>query len=142
MRLFAFAALLALPLLALGAQSASADYYCCGKRDEHKVRWGYVVKDSVIFDCDSYDCQTKIKVRGGTKVKVYCKNGWCHIKNFPFKHMWVLEHCLNLIHKEDNEGGDEGREDGGDEGAQGEGEGERGEGEGGEGYKRSEYRRY
>ena len=153
MRLFAFAALLALPLLALGAQSASADYYCCGKgQDEHKVRWGYVTKDSAIFDCDSYDCQTKIKVRGGTKVKVYCKNGWCHIKNFSFKHIWVLEHCLKLIHKEGHEGGDEGREDGGDEGGQveggqfeGEGEGERGErgeGEGGEGYKRSEYRRY
>jgi hypothetical protein len=146
MRLFAFAALLALPLLGLGAQSASADYYCCGKGrygSEHTVRWAYVVKDSVIFDCDSYHCQTKIKVRGGTQVKVYCRNGWCHIKNYSFKHMWVLEHCLNLIYKE----GHEGREDGGDEGAQvdegaqngegaqgGEGEGvEGGEGEGSEG---------
>jgi hypothetical protein len=145
MRLFAFAALLALPLLVLGAQSASADYYCCGKEQgEHKVRWGYVIRDSVIFDSDSYHCETKIKVHGGTKVKVYCKNGWCHIKNFPFKNMWVLEYCLKLIHKEDGEGGDEGSEDGGDEGNQvGEGdEGGEGEREGGEGYKRSDYRRY
>ena len=32
MKTFAFAALLALPLLGIGAQGASADYYCCGQK--------------------------------------------------------------------------------------------------------------
>jgi hypothetical protein len=147
MRLFAFAALLALPLLGFGAQSASADYYCCGKRQtEHKVRWGNVIKDSVIFDCDAYHCETKIKVYGGTKVKVYCQNGWCHIKNYPFKNMWVLEYCLNLYNDDYVHNGQsdeyQGRgDDDGDEGYQG-GEGYKG----GEGYRgggyRGEYRKY
>lgn len=130
MRLFAFAALLALPFLGLGAQSASADYYCCGKerdRPEHKVGWTYVVTDSVVFDCDSHDCRTKIKVYGGTKVKVYCRNGWCHIKNFPFAHMWVLEECLKPF-------GDDGDRD--RDGDNEDGEGER------EGYNRYQHRRY
>jgi hypothetical protein len=134
MRLFAFAALLALPLLGLGAQSASADYYCCGKEKdevEHKVGWTYVVKDSAIFDCDSHDCRTKIKIQGGTKVKVYCRNGWCHIKNFPFAHMWVLEECLKPFYREG-----EGEGDGEDNGEEG------GEGDSGEGYKRNNYRKY
>jgi hypothetical protein len=112
MRLFAFAALLALPLLGLGAQSASADYYCCGRNnngDEHHIRWTYVVKDAAVFDCDSYDCQTKIKVYDGTKVKVYCRNGWCHIKNFPFANVWVLEECLKRSDEEGN------REENGDD---------------------------
>ena len=142
MRPFVFAALLALPLLGLGATSASADYYCCGKKDEeHKVRWAYVVKDSVVFDCDSYHCQTKIKVHGGTKVKTYCKNGWCHIKNYPFSHMWVLENCLKFHdgeseYKKGDEGGDEGGESGGEE------EGGEGKSYERQGYKRSYDRRY
>jgi hypothetical protein len=138
MRLFAFAALLALPLLGFGAQSASADYYCCGKgQSEHTVRWGNAIKDSVIFDCDSYHCETKIKIYGGTKVKVYCQNGWCRIKNYPFKNMFVLEYCLNLYNDDyvHNGQSDEygGRDDEGEEGYQG--------GDRGEGY-RGSYRRY
>jgi hypothetical protein len=135
MRLFAFAALLALPLLGFGAQSASADYYCCGGNrgeTEHKVRWGHVIRKSVVFDCDAYHCETKIKVYGGTKVKVYCQNGWCHIKNFPFKNMWVLEYCLNLYNDDYVHSGPseeyQDREDEGDEG--------------GEGYRPGPYRRY
>jgi len=144
MRLFAFAALLALPLLGFGAQSASADYYCCGgKRGEieQKVRWGHVIRNSVVFDCDAYHCETKIKVYGGTKVKVYCQNGWCKIKNFPFKNLWVLESCLNLynddyVHPGPSEEYQD-REDEGDEGA------EVGEGaERAEGYRPGPYRRY
>lgn len=145
MRLFAFAALLALPLLGFGAQSASADYYCCGKgQSEHKVRWGHVIKKSVIFDCDAYHCETKIKVYGGTKVKVYCQNGWCHIKNFPFKNMWVLEYCLNLYNDDYVHNGADDYQGRDDEGDEGEG-GERGEGYRGEGYRegyRGEYRKY
>ena len=142
MRLFAFAALLALPLLGLGAQSASADYYCCGKekdRVEHKVGWTYVTKNSAIFDCDSRDCQTKINVYEGTKVKVYCRNGWCHIKNFPFANVWVLEECVKPFDYNGNREGDEG---------EGEGESDGGEGykrrhsEGGEYYRRRDYRTY
>jgi hypothetical protein len=140
MRLFAFAALLALPLLGLGAQSASADYYSCGNNnngDEHQVRWTHVVKDSAVFDCDSYDCQTKIKVYGGTKVKVYCRNGWCHIKNFPFANIWVLEECLKKSYGEGN------HEENGEEGGYEENGGgyKRYEGENG-GYKRHSYSGY
>ena len=134
-----FAALLALPLLGLGVQSAAADYYCCGKTEvEHKIKWAYVVKDSTVFDCDSYHCETKIKLYGGTKVKAYCRNGWCHIKNFPFANVWVLEHCLKWADHD----GDEGKGD--DEGGNGEnGDGDNGdEGREGEGYKRRHYSRY
>jgi hypothetical protein len=130
MKLFAFAALLALPLLGLGAQGASADYYCCGKgRGEQEAQHYYVVKNSVIFDCDAHHCETKIKVYGGTKIKAECNNGWCSIKDFPFAHMWVLESCLKQIGDDNEQGG----EDGGDEG---------GEGEARQSYKRHHYRRY
>ena len=152
MRLFAFAALLALPLLGLGAQSASADSYCCGKGrygSEHTVRWTYLTKDATVFDCDAYFCETKIKVYSGTKVKVYCRNGWCHIKNFPFANVWVLEECLSRSYdkgyRQDN-GYDLGSyENGnGDKGYEGENGGgyKRYEGENGNGYKRDHYNKY
>ena len=147
MRLFAFAALLALPLLGLGAQSASADYYCCGKEKypaEHKVYWTYVVKDAAVFDCDLYHCQTKIKVYGGTKVKVYCRNGWCHIKNFPFAHVWVLEECLKKSYDEGYRE-EKGYENGGYENGGGDKgyDGENGDGyENGGGYKQQNYNKY
>ena len=117
MRLFAFAALLALPLLGLGTQSASADYYCCGQgRGEQELQYFYVHTNSVVFDCDAYYCKTKIKVYGGTKFKAECRNGWCNIKDYPFADMWVLESCLKQI------GGiDEGRDEGEDVGDVGEG---------------------
>jgi hypothetical protein len=112
MKLFAFAALLALPFLGLGAQSASADYYCCGghQRAEYKIGYTYAIKNSVIFDCDSHYCKTKIKIYEGTKVKVHCRNGWCNIKNFPFENVWVLEECLQPF---GNEGYGHGQEYGG-----------------------------
>jgi hypothetical protein len=109
MRLFAFAALLALPLLGLGAQSASADYYCCGKeRREPEAQHYYVVKNSVIFDCDGYHCETKIKVHGGAKIKAECNNGWCEIKESRFSRMWVLESCLKPIGDDERDGEDNG----------------------------------
>lgn len=119
MKLFAFAALLALPLLGLGAPSASADYYCCGGRphSEYKIGYTYTIKNSVIFDCDSHYCHTKIKIYGGTKVKVHCRNGWCLIKSFPFENMWVLEECLQPFY---GEGYGHGEHEGqGEEGYQG-----------------------
>lgn len=113
MKFFAFAALLALPLLGLGAQSASADYYCCGKeRREPEAQHYYVIKNSVIFDCDGYHCETKIKVHGGEKIKAECDKGWCEIKGSRFSRMWVLESCLKQIGGDDEQGG----EDNGDEG--------------------------
>ena len=131
MRLFAFAALMALPLLGLGAQSASADYYCCGKgRGEQESQYYYVTKNSVIFDCDAHHCETKIKVYGGTKIKAECNNGWCKVKDTPFSPMWVLESCLKQIGGDDNE---QGGEEGGDE---------NGEGEARQSYKRHHYRGY
>jgi len=116
MKLFTFAALLALPLLGLGAQNASADYYCCGKgRGDQEAQYYYVIKNSVIFDCDAHHCETKIKVHGGTKIKAECNNGWCKIKGFPFSPMWVLENCLKQTGGYDNgQNGDEGGYEGGE----------------------------
>jgi hypothetical protein len=114
MKLFAFAALMALPLLGAGTQSASADYYCCGKgyHEEHHAEHFTVISDAVVFECDSYHCETKIKIFGGTEVKAYCRNGWCEIKNFPFAHVWVLESCLKPHYYERRREGYEGGEEG------------------------------
>jgi hypothetical protein len=113
MKLYAFAALLALPLLGLGAGGASADYYCCGKeKTQHYTQYAYLHTDAQVFGCDGYHCQTEVKVYSGTKVKVFCRNGWCQIKNFPFDNAWVLESCLKIEHhgykKDDVYQGEEG----------------------------------
>jgi hypothetical protein len=103
MKLYAFAALMALPLLGLGAQSASADYYCCGQQKHHyqHKKLYYVVKDSTVFDCDAYHCETKIKVFGGSTIKADCRDyGWCEIKGLPFGKMWVVEACLKPAYSE------------------------------------------
>lgn len=100
MRLYALAALLALPLFGLASQSAKADYYCCGERDKphgfvtHKF---YVIKDAVVFGCDGYHCETNIRLQSDIKIKARCRNGWCEVRSFPFEDAWVLESCLKRL---------------------------------------------
>jgi hypothetical protein len=130
MRLFAFAALLALPLLGFGAGSASADYYCCGQQKSYEhhgsghygrsshyehTKLYYVNKHTAVFDCDAYHCETKIKIEKGATVEAHCRHyGWCEIKGGPFKHLWVVETCLEPHYGRDEGYG--GGDDYGDEG--------------------------
>ena len=129
MKTFAFAALLALPLLGSGAQGASADYYCCGQQKsyehhrpshyQHSSGYGhsshyehtklyYVNKHTAVFDCDAYHCETKIKIEKGATVKAHCREyGWCEIKGGPFKNQWVVETCLEPQYGESHYGRDE-----------------------------------
>jgi len=155
MRLFAVVALLALPILGLGSQAAKADYYCCGQNrnnDEHS-RYGefIVIKKSVIFGCDAYHCETRVKLRPDVKVSAKCRNGWCRIKSSRFQNAWVLEHCLKPVEDEQEEGEGykhkpwkqrySGEETGGEESRGEEGSDEGGQDEEmGEGYRRE--RRY
>jgi hypothetical protein len=118
MKTFAFAALLALPLSGIGAQGASADYYCCGQKkpyDHHSsnsyehTKLYYVNKHTAVFDCDAYHCETKIKIERGAIVKAHCREyGWCEIKGGPFKHLWVVQTCLEPQYGESHYGRDEG----------------------------------
>ncbi len=105
MRLYAFAALLAFPIVWLSAPAAKADYYCCGTQsgypaDEEflRTRHFYVDKDAVVFGCDGYHCETNITLEGGIVIKAGCRNGWCEIRSLPFKNAWVLESCLTPKH--------------------------------------------
>jgi hypothetical protein len=102
MRLYAFAALLALPLLGLISGAAKADYYCCGKNkgdgDEREVRYFLVVKKTAVFDCDAHHCETKTRLRPHTKIKAECRSyGWCKIEPDRVDSAWVPEHCLKEI---------------------------------------------
>lgn len=106
MRLYAFAAFLALPFLGLWGQTAKADNYCCGGEANpyHSViRDFYVYKDAVVFGCDGYHCETNIKLLSDVHIKAKCRNGWCEVRSFPFKDAWVLESCLKRVH--DGRGG-------------------------------------
>lgn len=111
MRLFAFAALLALPLLGFGAGSASADYYCCGKEHYPKpyAKVYYVPQDTAVFDCDAHHCETKIKLLAGSHIKAKCRYyGWCEVigsvqskghygkdgTSIRLANFWVPEYCL------------------------------------------------
>jgi hypothetical protein len=121
MRLFAFAALLALPLFAVAAPAAKADYYkpkCCGESDNGQnsyygyhgeFKHYYVKRPAVVFGCDGYHCQTGIKLKPETTVKAACDRGWCRIKSHHFKNAWVLEECLKEF--EDEGGTEEGQAD-------------------------------
>ncbi|WP_088347862.1 MULTISPECIES: hypothetical protein [Rhodomicrobium] len=100
MRLYAFAALLALPLLGSGSGAAKADYYCCGrdKGDEREIRYFLVVKKTAVFDCDAHHCETKIRLRPDTKIKAKCTEyGWCKIEPRRLDNAWVPENCLKEI---------------------------------------------
>jgi hypothetical protein len=126
MRLFAFAALLALPLFAVAAPAAKADYYkpkCCGESDNGsnsyygyhaEFKHYYVKRPAVVFGCDGYHCQTGIKLKPETTVIAACDRGWCRVKSDHFKNAWVLEECLREF--EGEEGQDDGFNEGGDEG--------------------------
>lgn len=98
MKHYAFAALLALPLLGLASQDAAADYYCCGKRPEPFITKDYYVhKKATVFDCDGWQCETKITLYDDLKISARCRNGWCEVRSFPFKEAWVLESCLKPL---------------------------------------------
>lgn len=108
MRLYAFAALLALPLLGLVSGAAKADYYCCGKNkgegDEREVRYFRVIKKTAVFDCDAHHCETKIRLRPHTKIKAVCRPyGWCEIEPGRVENAWVPEHCLKEIGRHDKQ---------------------------------------
>ncbi len=96
MRLYAFAALLALPFLGLEAGTANANYYCCGQGfdDFGHTRSFYVPQDAVLFSCDGYFCRTGITLNGGTYINAGCRNGWCEIRSLPLRNAWVLRNCL------------------------------------------------
>ncbi len=100
MRLYALAALLALPLFGLASQSAKADYYCCGgghKPYDFVTHKFYVATDAVVFGCDGYHCETNVRLRSDIEIKARCRNGWCEVRSFPFKNAWVLERCLKRL---------------------------------------------
>jgi hypothetical protein len=123
MKLFAFAALLALPLFAVAAPAAKADYYhkkCCGEGhgynggEDAEVRYYYVKRPAVVFGCDGWHCKTGIKVKPHTNVKAICyETGWCRIKSHEFKNAWVLKECL-ILKDEDREENGEGEYEGGE----------------------------
>jgi hypothetical protein len=100
MKFHAFAALLALPLLALAAPTAKADRYCCGGdyKAEFVTRDFYVTEHATVYGCDGYHCQTALILKSDTYVKARCRNGWCQIRSTPFKNAWVLETCLKDVH--------------------------------------------
>lgn len=100
MRLFAFAALLAIPFLAIAAPAAKADYYCCGNENGKQsfVKEDFhVIKEAVVFGCDGYHCETAIRLLRDVKVEAKCRNGWCKLVTFPLENAWVLESCLKPL---------------------------------------------
>lgn len=102
MKLHAFAALLALPILGFAAQTAKADYYCCGKEKEpyeFVTKDFYVIKHAVVFGCDGYHCETNVKLESDIHIKARCRNGWCEVRSLPFKDAWVLESCLKHVYE-------------------------------------------
>ena len=106
MRLFAFAALLALPLAGLVASAAKADDYCCRgsgyPHDEFVTKAYYVYKHATLFGCDGYHCETNIRLDADLHIKARCRNGWCEIRSLPLKDAWVLESCLKHGYGGDN----------------------------------------
>ncbi len=101
MKLYAFAALLALPFFGLAAGTAKADYYCCGRGEVDEAfqeTHPFIVEgDAVIFGCDGYHCETAIRILGGTHIDAGCRNGWCQIRSLPLREAWVLESCLRPV---------------------------------------------
>ncbi len=101
MRLYAFAALLALSIVGLAAGAAQAGQPCCGEgRYPHHgfvTRPYHVIETATVFGCDGYHCQTNIILASGIDVKARCRNGWCELRGIPMKNVWVLERCLRKI---------------------------------------------
>jgi len=102
MRVHAFAALLAFPLLGLSAPAAKADRYCCGNeyRDSFVTQEFYVIKHATVFGCDGYHCETNVVMKSDHHVKARCRNGWCQLRSLPFKNAWVLKSCLKQLHSD------------------------------------------
>lgn len=118
MRLYAFAVLLALPLLGLISVGAKADYYCCGKKEkkhDDEYRYFLVVQKTAVFDCDAHHCETKVRLRPHTKIKAKCRSyGWCQVEPGRLQNSWVPEYCLKEIGYGDDYAGKK-HEDDGDE---------------------------
>lgn len=97
MRVYAFAAFLALAIFGITSNAAKADYYCCGRQDngyDFITERFYVVKEATIFGCDGYHCETNVRLRSDIHIKARCRNGWCEIRSLNLKNAWVLEICL------------------------------------------------
>jgi hypothetical protein len=97
MKIYAFAAFLALSVVGLAGQAAKADYLCCEQEDEFVTRAYHVVQSATVFGCDGYHCETNVILKHGVKVKARCRNGWCEIRSLPLKNVWVLENCLEKL---------------------------------------------
>jgi hypothetical protein len=101
MKIYAFAAFLAVSVVGLAGQAAKADYLCCEKEKYHEyefvTRPYHVIKKATVFGCDGYHCETNIELKYGLDVKARCRNGWCEIRSIPMKNVWVLENCLETI---------------------------------------------
>ena len=123
MKLYAFAAFLALMFFSFSDHSAQAG---SNRSVVHKF---FVVKDAVVFGCDSYHCETNLKVHRGIFIKAKCRNGWCKMRTLPFKNAWVLESCLKhvpLVRVEDDE------EDDSDGDSEGDGDSDEGDSDSGD----------
>ena len=99
MKIYAFAAFLALSVVGLAGQAAKADYLCCedDKYEEFVTRAYHVVQSATVFGCDGYHCETNVVLKHGVNVKARCRNGWCEIRSLPLKNVWVLENCLEKL---------------------------------------------
>jgi hypothetical protein len=100
MKIYAFAAFLALSVVGLAGQAAKADYLCCEEDKYHEefvTRAYHVIQSATVFGCDGYHCETNVVLKQGLNVKARCRNGWCEIRSLPLKNVWVLEGCLEKI---------------------------------------------
>jgi hypothetical protein len=95
MKKFALAALMALPVLGMTTQNASAGNYCCGNEPLAVVKKYFVPESAVVYERDSRDAETRIRLKGGTWVYAKCRPyGWCELEPKLFDRAWVMEDCL------------------------------------------------
>lgn len=95
MKKFALAALMALPFLGMTAQNASAGGYCCDKEPPLVVKKYFVPEPAVIYDRDSRDAGTRMRLKAGSFVFAKCRPyGWCELDPKMFDRAWVMEDCL------------------------------------------------
>ena len=119
MKLYAFAAFLALTLVGLAAEAAKADTPCCGDGPYQSgtfVTYPYqVIKSARVFGCDGYHCETNIVLKNGLDIQARCRNGWCELRSIPMKNVWVLERCLDRLGSGDPEEDEDSEEEDEDE---------------------------
>lgn len=116
MKIYALAALLALPLLALVPQEASAQYRCCGEQpysEPAPVRVYRVHTTAVIFDRNEWEAETDIRIKRDAVVHAQCRVGWCRILSGQFRNAFVLERCLEPFYSNYSEYDYDGYRDGG-----------------------------